>query len=186
MRAVKLKKIIAIVFIILVLAGCIAGLIFLNSEVTITHNVSENTFDIPELKMADSKLLTTAIRTDVEKWIEIEGNVTGPTDEILNTIFIKRITDINALAVKTGDHVLKDDILFNNGKYKYLSPVNGRIANINQQGNNLRVTIVNYDCLYISAQIPQIYIDEAVIGEHVDIEYNEEWVNGIFHMWIIK
>ena len=173
-----MKRLLYVFLIILLLAGCVAGLVLLNNSTDYLQNAPENTLNISELKMADSRIVAAALRTDVEKWIELDGTVTGPDDKLVLIQSLRNIASVENLSVKIGDNVNKDDILYTNGNKEILSKVNGRIADITRYKRKIEITLVNYDCLYISAQIPQKYINEVAIGKTVSINYNDKWIEG--------
>lgn len=118
-----------------------------------------------------SQLRYTVSKENIENTIAMKGMVVNHCSEesvsVQAELAGKEIIDMQ---VKVYQDVKKDEILFRVDKKEYKSPVNGKVKEILITDNSVFVNILDYDQLYIDAEVNYKYIDRMSLGEKVSVK----------------
>lgn len=95
-------------------------------------------------------------------------------DNTIVTINQEKSADIKEIYCKTGDMISKGSILYKYGNSEKLSPVEGKIINMDITGENILVEILDYSKTKIIVQIPEKYQNIITSDTEVKGTYGEE------------
>lgn len=169
-----LKNVLSIIVTAAICGLCIAGIVFLN------RNSSNKDSEI-DLSKSESDSYSTYSKyisdyTTLKQTIKTEGmivqNIENPIEEIS---YYGSIDDMN---VKQGESFHKDDAIYITSRGAYSAKYSGKVDKVSQDGNYVKLTLVNYEKRYISAKIKFENIKYLDMGGKITFLYDDKSKEG--------
>lgn len=174
------NKIVFTLAILVIIVVCVVGI----GKAINSNDESEEAKPVSDENV--SQLRYTVTKDYIENTIQIKGTVVNHNSDVYVGVHGEYYTGSKyEVYYKVYDDVKKDDVLFKIGTTQYKSPVNGKVAEISLDNNSILISIIDYDLLYIDAEINYKYLDKMSIGDKVSvresnpISENEEFEENI-------